>query len=78
MTKRPTTRKPIPKDDNVPDFYIKIKPKDRDRTGWSTVGVGWQGDNGIKIQLQRGIHLDWKDFHGDYMDNFILMLVPNN
>ena len=63
------------KGNNEPTHYLKMKPTDRDREGWSRIGVAWQKPTGsISIKLNRGVVLDWHDF-SDNADH-VLILVP--
>lgn len=62
--------------DNGPTHILKMKPIDRDESGWSQVGVAWEKSNGcFTVRLNRGTVLDWHDFTGGGAD-FALILVP--
>ncbi len=66
---------------NKPHYTIKMCPKGsfgKASGGWSTVGVAWLNENGFRIQLNRGVVLDWQDFTNDIDTNYILMMFERD
>lgn len=76
MVKRRESKSDKKGDGSGPTHYLKMKPTDRDRAGWTRVGAAWlsKETGSISIKLNRGVVLDWHDF-SDNADH-ALILVP--
>lgn len=61
-----------------PDFLIKIKERDYDVEGWTTVGRVRMKDNGTgTIVLNRAVLIDARDFRGPNSE-MIIILAEND
>ncbi len=76
----PRRRRRTRKESNKPDYIIKMHPKgDGGQDFWSPVGAAWMNEDGnLRLQLHRGIVLDWQDFSPDSDSNYILMMFPRD